>query len=120
MLVPWAVKLAVKLLSCSLSCLSCSAQPEKKNLAIFFRDFLLRSQLNYLMFFEIHRILLTPEGDLRNFAQSPQPHMTKNPTFLEDALSRKSSKSSAPLNQKAKIAEVALRNQQNSMNFEKH
>ena len=42
----------------------------RKNLAIFhvFGDFLLRSRLNYLMFFEIHRILLTPEGDLRNFA----------------------------------------------------
>ena len=55
----------------------------RKNLAIFhvFGDFLLRSRLNYLMFFEIHRILLTPEGDLRNFAQSPQPHMTKNPTL---------------------------------------
>ena len=52
-----------------------------KNLAIFhvFGDFLLRSRLNYLMFFEIHRILLTPEGDLRNFAQSPQPRLTKKP-----------------------------------------
>ena len=41
----------------------------RKNLAIFhvFGDFLLRSRFIYLMFFEIHRILLTPESDLRNF-----------------------------------------------------
>ena len=64
------VKEYLRYLSLTVDCrLSTVKIFSRKNLAIFhvFGDFLLRSRLIYLMFFEIHRILLTPESDLRNF-----------------------------------------------------